>query len=219
MADHHLRVAVLESGTSLTHALTLACHGVAIEVLGPFAGVDHVMTSADGVRLGVVVVEFMGIRDPVLRDAIARLPSAHVLVMTEMPDPTMTAALVSLGAAGVLERGVARRVVVDALTRAASGELIAPATHLPALVELAGRARALDERSSRMRALTRREREVLALVADGRTTGEIAASLSISAATVQSHVKNILAKLGVHSKVEAIRYAWRSGALEVAVGA
>jgi DNA-binding NarL/FixJ family response regulator len=124
-----------------------------------------------------------------------------------------------MGAAGVLERGGDRRTIVDALRRAAAGELVAPASHLPALLELSGHGRASDERSSRMRTLTAREREVLALLAGGRTTGEIARALSISGLTVQSHVKSILSKLGVHSKVEAIRFAWRSGALDVPIGA
>ncbi len=55
------------------------------------------------------------------------------------------------------------------------------------------------------------------MLADGRTTQEVAQALSISVMTVQSHVKNVLAKLGVHSKVEAIRYAWRSGAISMPV--
>jgi DNA-binding CsgD family transcriptional regulator len=62
-------------------------------------------------------------------------------------------------------------------------------------------------------ALTAREFEVLQLLANGSTTGEIARLLQISPMTVQSHVKNVLAKLGVHSKVEAVRLAWRAGAI------
>ncbi len=67
--------------------------------------------------------------------------------------------------------------------------------------------------------LTPREIEVLELLAAGSSTHEIASSLGISATTVQSHVKNLLAKLGVHSKVEAVRLAWRSGAVATPVGA
>jgi len=48
-------------------------------------------------------------------------------------------------------------------------------------------------------------------------TSEVAERLGISAMTVQSHVKNVLAKLGVHSKVEAVRIAWRCGAVAVPV--
>jgi DNA-binding CsgD family transcriptional regulator len=54
---------------------------------------------------------------------------------------------------------------------------------------------------------------VLRLLANGSTTGEIARLLEISPMTVQSHVKNVLAKLGVHSKVEAVRLAWRAGTI------
>jgi DNA-binding CsgD family transcriptional regulator len=68
-------------------------------------------------------------------------------------------------------------------------------------------------------ALTAREREVLSLLADGTTTAEIASLLSISVPTVQCHVRNTLAKLGAHSRVEAIRAAWRSGAIALPLGA
>ena len=52
---------------------------------------------------------------------------------------------------------------------------------------------------------------MLQALAAGETAGQIAASLGISAFTVQSHVKSILAKLGVHSKTEAVTLAWRHG--------
>ena len=61
--------------------------------------------------------------------------------------------------------------------------------------------------------LTPREREVLALVADGRTNRQIAEALFISAKTASVHVSNILAKLGVASRVEAAAVAHRLGLL------
>jgi DNA-binding CsgD family transcriptional regulator len=61
--------------------------------------------------------------------------------------------------------------------------------------------------------LTPREREVLALVADGRTNRQIAEALFISAKTASVHVSNILAKLGVGSRVEAAAVAHRLGLL------
>jgi DNA-binding CsgD family transcriptional regulator len=105
------------------------------------------------------------------------------------------------------------------LRRAAAGELILPASHLAALVDLVRVSRLEPNDGARLEALTRREREVLALLADGHTTQEVSDALSISVMTVQSHVKNVLAKLGVHSKVEAIRFAWRSGALTMPASA
>jgi two-component system, NarL family, response regulator DevR len=59
--------------------------------------------------------------------------------------------------------------------------------------------------------LTPREREILRVVAEGKSTIEVSQELSISALTVQSHVKSILAKLGVHSKIEAVRLVLRFG--------
>jgi len=59
---------------------------------------------------------------------------------------------------------------------------------------------------------------VLRLIAEGVGTSEVARALGIAPATVQSHVKNLLAKLGVHSKVEAARVAWRVGIAGVPAG-
>ncbi len=53
--------------------------------------------------------------------------------------------------------------------------------------------------------LTRREREILALVAEGMTNAEIGARLWISAGTVRRHLENAYAKLGVHTRIAAIR--------------
>ena len=62
--------------------------------------------------------------------------------------------------------------------------------------------------------LTAREGQILVLLAYGRSTSETAAELHISPLTVRSHVKSILAKLGVHSKLEAVSYALRNGLVE-----
>jgi len=63
--------------------------------------------------------------------------------------------------------------------------------------------------------LTPREREILEQLAAGPTTTEIAVALGISPLTVRSHVKSILAKLGVHSKLEAVIFALRHGVIEL----
>jgi DNA-binding NarL/FixJ family response regulator len=62
--------------------------------------------------------------------------------------------------------------------------------------------------------LTPREREVVALVADARTTNQIALELGISPRTVERHRENILAKLGMRDRVELTRYAIRRGLIE-----
>ena len=63
--------------------------------------------------------------------------------------------------------------------------------------------------------LTPREREILQVLAERNSTTEVAARLGISRLTVQSHVKSILAKLGVHSKIEAVGFALRHGIVRI----
>jgi DNA-binding NarL/FixJ family response regulator len=69
----------------------------------------------------------------------------------------------------------------------------------------------------RLSTLTERERQVLALVTEGRSQKQIAAELSISVKTVGSHVQNLLSKLGLHSRVEAVALAVRAGIATAAV--
>lgn len=62
--------------------------------------------------------------------------------------------------------------------------------------------------------LTLREQQVLGLMAQGLGTGEMAGSMTISPATVRNHVQNVLAKFGVHSRTEAVAYAYQRGLIE-----
>jgi DNA-binding NarL/FixJ family response regulator len=214
-----VRVLVMERGLGLTHDLTVACRHSGISVLGPVYTAVEAQAAASDVPVDVLVFELTGPAIQALRDAAERLHGIRILVATEELDPDVGAAVIAAGAAGLMERHVERRSVPDLLRRTAAGELILPATHLSALVDLVRISKVDQYPGSKIDALTRREREVLALLADGHTTQEVAGALSISVMTVQSHVKNVLAKLGVHSKVEAIRFAWRSGALAMPVGA
>jgi DNA-binding CsgD family transcriptional regulator len=59
--------------------------------------------------------------------------------------------------------------------------------------------------------LTEREREVLRLVVKGKSTQQIAEALVISECTVRTHIGNVLGKLGVDSRAEAVAWVWRSG--------
>jgi DNA-binding NarL/FixJ family response regulator len=216
--DADVRVLVLEQGLGITHDFTMACRHSGVSVLGPVRDADEARVAAADVPVDVLVVELTGPSIQILQDAAVVLGGVRILGVTSDLDPEVGAAVIAAGAAGLMERSTDQRTVPDIVRRAAAGELILPAAHLAALVELVHASR-FDQAGSRTDTLTRREREVLALLADGRTTQEVAQALSISVMTVQSHVKNVLAKLGVHSKVEAIRHAWRSGAISMPVGA
>ena len=217
--DADVRVLVMERGLGLTHDLTYACRHASLSVLGPVRDVAEAEAATAEVPVDVLVVDLDGPSVDVIRDASSALAGVRILAVSEEVDPGVGASVIAAGAAGLMARSVDERTVPDLLRRAAAGELILPATHLAALVDLVRVSRLGPVDGARLDALTRREREVLALLADGHTTQEVSDALSISVMTVQSHVKNVLAKLGVHSKVEAIRFAWRSGALTMPASA
>ena len=200
----------MERGLGLTHDLTLACRRTGVSVLGPVRDVAEAQVAAAEVPVDVLAIELPAPRSTSCAKQRQALGGVRILAVSEELDPEVGASVIAAGAAGVMARSIDERAVPDLLRRAAAGELIAPATHLAALVDLVRVSRLDAHDGARVDALTRREREVLALLADGRTTQEVSDALSISVMTVQSHVKNVLAKLGVHSKVEAIRFAWRS---------
>jgi DNA-binding NarL/FixJ family response regulator len=95
--------------------------------------------------------------------------------------------------------------------RAAAGELVMPERDLAPVLEQLRSSQARPDNDRLLRRLTPRETQILRYLAAGETTTQVAGHLGISALTVQSHVKSILAKLGVHSKIEAVTLAWRLG--------
>jgi len=135
----------------------------------------------------------------------------RVLAASANGSPELSADALLAGASGVLP-SVRDRSLVEVFRRALAGELVLPVDDLSRLVgRITAPSAAEGAGAAAVGSLTPREREILQLLAAGASTAELAESFGISPLTVQSHVKNILAKLGVHSKVEAVRLAWRHG--------
>lgn len=189
-----------------------AVAGSEVAVRGPFA---PLVAQAAGIDPEVAVVD---LRCPVGPDAIeqtlALFPDVRVLVAGGDDDATAGDAFVR-GACGLFPAD--RRQRADALWRAAAGEVVIPDGQLATILAGIGDRRVAAD-AAQLAGLTGREREVLRLIAEGVGTTEVARALGIAPATVQSHVKNLLAKLGVHSKVEAARVAWRVGIAGVPAG-
>ena len=139
-------------------------------------------------------------------------PGVGVLVLSAHVEPHYALQLIEAGAVGagylLKERVADVDELGDAVRRVAAGGLVVD----PAVVaQLVGRKRArspLDD-------LTERERQILQLLAQGKRNDDIASELYISPQTVQTHVRNILGKLRVHSKLEAVAFAVKHGAIQV----
>jgi two-component system NarL family response regulator len=124
---------------------------------------------------------------------------------------------IKAGASGYLLKEISIEEVADAIRSVHAGQsLISPSMASKLLTEFATMAKK-DEEKQQMPAprLTDREMEVLTLVAQGLNNRDIAKELFISENTVKNHVRNILEKLHLHSRMEAVVYAVREKLLEI----
>ena len=146
-------------------------------------------------------------------------PGSKVVVLTALQDPEVIADALAAGACGYVPKTRAVEELMDVVRRAAAGELVMPERDLAPVLEQLRNAQGRPEGASVLGRLTARETEILRYLAAGETTTQVADHLRISALTVQSHVKSILAKLDVHSKIEAVTLAWRHGLAPTGNGA
>src|SRR5438094_4702755 len=143
-------------------------------------------------------------------------PATKVVIMTAHDDERLLVEAVEAGASGFLSKDEAADEVLAAAKAAADGEvLIDPVTLTRLLAQVAREREQQRDAQNLLNDLTEREREILQLLAEGMRNDDIASKLFISPQTVQTHVRNILGKLRVHSKLEAVSFATRHGFISV----
>ena len=211
---NEIRVLIVDDDLSLTQDLLLALRRrPGLEVLGPVtdeAGAIRVLAETP-VDLVVVDLDRSDEEGVPLIAALRNASETRVMAATRHVASPFVELALAAGACGVLPTEREPALLVAAFRRALAGELVLPVAELPSLVDRLWQARARRSEHALLATLTVREREILGALADGATTSELAQELGISPATVQTHVKNVLCKLGVHSKVEAVGTAWRAG--------
>ncbi|HEY1330665.1 MAG TPA: response regulator transcription factor [Actinomycetota bacterium] len=144
-------------------------------------------------------------------------PGVKVIMLSAHDDDLVRARAIEAGALGYLSKISPMGDLVEAVRRATRGDPLVPQEEVDRLHRRLHRRRSQDS-TERQRAerLSLREIEILQLMADGIAPPEIAARLHISQHTLRTHVQNILTKLGVHSKVDAIVVAIRHGKVSAA---
>ena len=185
-----------------------------IEVVGEAADGRELLRRTQELSPDVVVVD---IAMPELNgvDAAARLASRHpglrMVCLSAHTEPGYVRAMLAAGVAGYLDKSVVAEELVRAVRAVAAGQtyLCSEVAELAAASLRAGGGR--RESAAGLLALGRREREVLQLLAEGRSTAEISERLSVAATTVETHRRNIMRKLDLHSAVELARFAIREG--------
>jgi NarL family two-component system response regulator LiaR len=133
-----------------------------------------------------------------------KYPQVQVIALTSFKEGDLVKNALEAGAIGYLLKDVSADDLVQAIRSAYAGRATLSPEAAQALVETSNQppAPGLD--------LTEREREVLALMVEGLNNTQIAGRLTVSPSTVKSHVSNILSKLGVASRTEAVTLALRN---------
>ncbi|HEY6738876.1 MAG TPA: response regulator transcription factor [Actinopolymorphaceae bacterium] len=149
-----------------------------------------------------------------------RAGAVKVLVLTTFDLDEYIVAALKAGASGFLLKDVPPDDLVEAIHVVARGEaVVAPKVTRRLLDKFAGTLALSDgESSALLGGLTDREREVLTLLARGMSNGEIAAELFVSETTVKTHVGNLLSKLSLRDRVQAVVFAYESGLIRPGTG-
>jgi DNA-binding NarL/FixJ family response regulator len=201
--------------------------GIAM-ILSLLPGVEVAGTAADGEEALALAAErrpdvvLMDLRMPRMdgveatRRLRAEFPEMQVIVLTTYADDRSVIDALRAGARGYLTKDSGAAEIMRALEQVVAGQAVIDPAVQHHLVDAIAAGPAPPEPEAvqvptRPDGLTPREAEVLSLVAEGLSNGEIADRLVISAATVKTHVNHILGKIGVNGRAQAVGYAYRNG--------
>jgi DNA-binding NarL/FixJ family response regulator len=185
-----------------------------IEVVGEAADGAEAVRAAIALRPDVVL---MDIRMPTL-DGVAATAQicdhtdAKVLALTMFDLDEYVYDALRAGASGFLLKDIRRDDLVAAVRVVAAGEsLLAPTVTRRLISDLVRRGQPVPRLAAKLSGLTERESATLQLVAKGMSNAEIATELTLSEHTVKTHVSNLLAKLDLRDRVQAVVFAYESG--------
>jgi len=149
-------------------------------------------------------------------ESIARdTPETRVIVLTQYENREYIRRALRIGARGYLLKRSAAADLKTAIRAVHAGQRYLHPSVADELVDLATTGRSLDDAQDEYDQLTPRERQVFTLLAEGKTSREIAKYLSISLKTAMTHRTNLMEKLHLHARSELIRYAVRKGLLSL----
>jgi len=183
-----------------------------LKVVAVADDVDSAPPRVSETRARVVLVD-AGLGDHDSHDLVEHIvgayPEARVIVMDILPDPEDVFEFVRRGASGFVVKDASIDVFVDTIRTVAEGGEVLPTTLTSTVFSyIADQTRARrTPGASRSLRLTRREHQVIDLIAEGMSNKAIGRDLKISHHTVKSHVRNILEKLALHSRLQVAVYA------------
>lgn len=210
MRTDRLRVMLVDDHALVRSAIRQAISADDVEVVAEAGSGEEALSEAIAVRPDVILLDLdlPGMSGThILRELVPRLPDTKIVMLTVSTSRRDLVDAVRLGAAGYLTKDLSPDALLRAVRGIRRGDLpMSRSFAAQALDELARTTRQVPAAGTGSDAgLSARETEVLRLLADGLTDREIAASLQISPRTVETHVSNVLHKLGVRNRAEAAR--------------
>ena len=207
--DGKLRVMLVDDHALVRSAVRQAIAAPDVELVGEAATAEEALALAPVLKPDVLLldIDLPGMNGVQLVQELApRLPQTKIVMLTVSGSERDLIDAVARGAAGYLTKDLSPEALLRALRGTQRGELAMSrrfaARALRYFADAARRGRAVGSEGELM-GLSPRENDVLAMLADGLTDREIANALTISPRTVETHVSNILHKLGVRNRAEA----------------
>lgn len=145
-------------------------------------------------------------------------PRTKIVVLTDLTDDDTILRAIENDVSGLITKSCTLQELLDTLRNVGKGEVSIPSEILIALLKRSTMARDAGDiyRNNHLwERLTPREQEILSHLARGKSGDRIATELEIAPLTVRTHIRNLMAKLGVHSRLEAVSYALSNGFIDI----
>jgi len=178
---------------------------------------EDLQSTEHGVDVAIVDLNLPdGSGTDLIKDLRGSHPRAKALVLSAISEQRYLAEAIEAGAAGIMHKSAPMSDLVEAVRRLAVGEQLLTQQEVIEALRFIGRVRESNrEAQLAIYKLTPREREVLQALAEGWSDKEIATRLHVGVGTVHSHVTNILSKLEVSSRLQALVFAVRHGVVTI----
>lgn len=187
-----------------------------LEIAGAVRSGDEAIAFVRGHAVDVVLMDVrMPGTDGIAATAeVLRLrPQTRVLVLTTFDLDEYVFAAVRAGASGFLTKDAAPQEVADAVVAVAQGDPVLGERAMAAMIGFVRDGSPAPDANAALAVLSPREKEVVRLLATGASNDDIARALFLSANTVKTHVKAVLAKLGLPDRVHVVIWAYENGVL------
>jgi len=196
---------------------TLIGKEAGMEVIGEAENGRKALKMAEKIRPNVVIIDVTmpdmnGIE--ATKKMVTEIPGVKVIALSMHSDRRFVLGMLEAGASGYLMKDCAFDELAKAVRSVSTGQTYLSPSIVDVLVK--GYLDRVNEKLSVARSpLTEREREILQLLAEGRSSKEIAAHIGVSVKTVETHRRNMMQKLNMRSVAELTKYAIREGLISV----